>query len=250
MLENQLKQLGLSDKEAVVYEKLSSLGVVQPAALSKPTKLGRTTVYAVLQQMEKKGLVERKDIKGKIHFVVSHPSNLESLIKSREKDLENDKKTLENILPSLTSEYNLVSNKPNVRYFEGIEGLEEVEKDALKAKGELFEFIDAETIGKDFAKHEELLTKKRKKLGIKVKAIVLDSPIARKAYGGKKNLDVKYISHDKYPFYALVMIYDGKISYLKLRKDKIIGVIIEDIDIYNMQRSIFNFVWESASYFD
>ena len=60
MYENQLKQLGLSDKEAIVYEKLSEKGVCQPAALSKPTKLGRTTIYAVLQQMEKKGLVEEK----------------------------------------------------------------------------------------------------------------------------------------------------------------------------------------------
>jgi len=250
MYENQLKQLGLSDKEAIVYEKLSSFGVVQPAALAKPTKLGRTTVYAVLQQLEKKGLVEEKKVDGKINFVVSHPSNLETLIKSREKDIENDKKTLENILPSLVSEYNLVSNKPNVRYFEGSEGLKEVELDALNAKSQVLEFIDAETIGKDFAKEEEALTKKRRKHGIKAIAIVLDSPLARKVYGGKKNRNVKYISHDRYPFHAVVMIYDGKVSFIKLRKKNIIGVIIEDEDIYNMQKSIFNFVWEKANYFD
>ncbi|MFA7308785.1 MAG: helix-turn-helix domain-containing protein [Patescibacteria group bacterium] len=251
MYQKQLEQLGLSDKEAVVYEALANQGMCQPPELVKPTKLGRTTVYAVLEALVKKDLVEKKQVAGKAHFVVTHPSNLEGLIAIQEKALVNKKETLQSLLPNLVSAYILVSNKPHVRYFEGSEGVQAVLTDSLTAQSEILEYADPEAVMTYIKKENAAYVKQRDKRKIKKKIIVIDSPFARNLFKDyyQKVTDTKYIDHEKFPFYAVMMIYDNKISYLTLTNKARLGIIIEDEQIYKMHRSLFEFTWEKAQTF-
>jgi hypothetical protein len=57
---------------------------------------------------------------------------------------------------------------------------------------------------------------------------------------------MKFIDHKLYPFNSVMQIYDGKISYITLSKTSKIGVIIEDKNIYQMHKSLFEYIWSKA----
>lgn len=54
MLEKYLEEIGLSDKEAAVYLALLQVENSAITDLAKKTKINRTTVYPVLQSLEKR----------------------------------------------------------------------------------------------------------------------------------------------------------------------------------------------------
>ena len=57
---------------------------------------------------------------------------------------------------------------------------------------------------------------------------------------------IKYFNHPLPPFNASVQIYDNKIAYQKIISDKIISVLIQDEEIYKMNKVIFEYLWENS----
>jgi hypothetical protein len=88
--------------------------------------------------------------------------------------------------------------------------------------------------------------KKRQKFGIKKRIIVPDSEFNRKFLKdyAKDVTDFKMVSHKDLPAFKTVMqIYDNKVSYLTLTEDFMIGIIIEDPNIYKMHKYLFEHLW-------
>jgi hypothetical protein len=56
----------------------------------------------------------------------------------------------------------------------------------------------------------------------------------------------RFIRTDAAPFQSIMNIYDGKIAYITLRPEKMIGVIIADQYIYEMHRYLFEYLWGAA----
>ncbi len=95
MIEEKLKELGLSEKEVAIYAALVEVGKTSPARLAKATGIKRPTVYAVGEDLLRKGLIEA-DTTGATMFYF--PASAESLKRSVEKEkqaLENKKHLLE-----------------------------------------------------------------------------------------------------------------------------------------------------------
>jgi hypothetical protein len=61
---------------------------------------------------------------------------------------------------------------------------------------------------------------------------------------------MKFIDHRLYPFNSVMQIYEGKVSYITLSDKGMIGVIIQDSNIYQMHKSIFEYVWSGAKGFN
>jgi sugar-specific transcriptional regulator TrmB len=59
-----LKEFGLSENEAKVYQSALELGETSPFGISKSTGIARTTVYAILTDLALKGLVELESSTG------------------------------------------------------------------------------------------------------------------------------------------------------------------------------------------
>jgi sugar-specific transcriptional regulator TrmB len=97
MIEDKLKELGLSDKESAVYTALVEAGKASPARLAKATGIKRPTVYAVGEDLLLKGLIEA-DTTGPTMFY--YPASAEALTRSVEKErraLEAKKHLLESL---------------------------------------------------------------------------------------------------------------------------------------------------------
>lgn len=100
--EDNLKQLGLADSEVAVFLKLASMGKASALAISDATAINRTTVYSVLKQLKKRGLVI-EDIGRWIHeFRISPVSNLGEFLENEERELDRKKEAAKEVAKVLS----------------------------------------------------------------------------------------------------------------------------------------------------
>ena len=251
MYTKQLTGIGLTPHQASVYQTLLASGGMKASKLSSKTGIARGVLYKTLDELMEIGLVSRIDPEGEVsQYFAKHPSNLEKRIAQEETRVREMKTALGGILPMMISDFNLMSGKPGVRFFEGREGIEKVLEDSLRIKEEtIYTYADIESVVKNIKTINENYVKKRDSLGIKKKALILDTEFAReymRTYHTKVT-DTRLIkTADAKPFQSVMEIYGGKVSYITFEKDRMIGVIIEDSAIYDMHRYIFESMWEEA----
>ena len=251
MNEKILLSLGLTKVQAEILTCLLENGSKKASDIAKITKRPRGVAYKGLEELIDLDLVIKKDVKqGIALFAAEHPSNLERVLERREKELEKTKKTFTSSLPDLISTYNLISNKPGVRFYEGEEGLRKVLDDTLTSKTDIYLLLNKEALNQEdeFKEVNDLYKKKREKLGIKKKIIrVGKAPFheVSNALDYEKITDIRYLEKESLPFKTSLQIYDNKISYQVISQEKIISIIIEDKDIYEMNKFVFKHLWES-----
>lgn len=94
MIQELLKKLGFSAKEAEVYLAILESGKVTPADVAKLTGINRTTVYSVAKELVKRGVVN-EDLGGEtLYLIALPPQDLNQLAKKEEKDLQEKKKLI------------------------------------------------------------------------------------------------------------------------------------------------------------
>ncbi|MDD4332625.1 MAG: helix-turn-helix domain-containing protein [Patescibacteria group bacterium] len=255
MYQQLLTNSGLDNNQAEVLEFLLINGEQKAGDISKNTKLGRGLVYKALVELENMKLIVKKEKDGAVAvFLAEHPINIKKVLESKEKQAEEKKneivkqrELLERSLPDLVSVYNLSHHKPGVRYYEGDEGIREVLYDTLNSKTEIYTFIDVEAVEKNLKEINSEYAKKREKLGVKKKIIVADTDENRKFFMNynKTITEIRYLKKEFYPFASGLQIYNGKISYQTLSQNHKIAVLIEDRNIYEMQKLFFEYIWES-----
>ncbi|KKQ47816.1 MAG: Transcriptional regulator [Candidatus Moranbacteria bacterium GW2011_GWD2_37_9] len=253
MFEQSLIQLGLSYTQAAVYEALLKSGPLPAGKIAKKTEFKRGLIYKILEELGESGLIEKKEEENKVAiFEVKHPLQLRDFAEKKQQEARDAKLALEGVLPAIVSEFNLVSQKPGILFFEGEEGIREVLADSLSSRSEIYTYADMESVVKYMDKINKDYVKKRNKLGLKKKVVMIDNEFTReymKKYY-KETTDVRFIDHELYPFSALTEIYDGTISYVTAEKGNKIGVIIKNESIYKMQKALFEFVWNNAKKID
>lgn len=247
MYKDLLTQIGLNENEAVAYEYLIRNGETSAGQVIKKTPLKRGVAYNALESLAKKGLIKRITKNKIYYFSPEHPENMRHFAQEKEEEIKKAERTLEANMPKLISEFNLVSNQPGVRYFEGDDGVRKVLWDSLTAKEEIMSFADIDAIHKYIEDINIEYVSKRREFDVK-KRIIIDSPYP-KQYFINKNPDItneKYMDIKMFPSGSIMQIYDNKISYLSLSKKAKMGIIIEDKSIYQLQKSIFEFCWQNA----
>src|SRR3989344_8602544 len=101
MLEKYLQDLGLSDKEALIYLALLQVDGATALDLSKKTKINRSTVYVVIDALLKKGLVSETTVGKKTQFQAESPESIRTYIERRKIELEKTEKRLDDIIPQI-----------------------------------------------------------------------------------------------------------------------------------------------------
>ncbi len=123
MLEKYLQEIGLSDKESLVYAALLHVDNDSVLDLSKKTKINRTTIYPVLDSLAKKGLISEVKIDKKVRYHAEPPERLETYVERQKIVLDEQSKRLKDIIPQLKSVQREAGERPVVKYFEGREGI-------------------------------------------------------------------------------------------------------------------------------
>ena len=242
----QLRELGLSENEAKVYLAMLELGSATMLEISAKADINRPTAYVHVEALKKMGLVSSQTRGRKQLFIAESPDQLEFVIERERKQIEQKKNELKEILPELNSLFNLAGEKPQVRFFEGKEGLIKMQDELLKSVNkEVLSFSSADSLLKIFPDHPKSYSPRRVQKGIKSKLIYTSSrgPILKR--NDEKMLrEAKHISSDKFPFKSDITIYDDNIGIDAL-EGKPIGILITHKELANSFRALFNLVWNS-----
>ncbi len=137
MLEKYLEEIGLSEKESQVYLALLAVESESIQDLAKRTGINRTTVYPVLETLEKKGLVSEVQKGKKVEYVAAPPERLETFVERQKVVLEERAERLKDIIPQIKSIQRESGEKPIVKLFIGREG-------AISAYEEFFNIKSSE----------------------------------------------------------------------------------------------------------
>lgn len=241
---NQLRNLGLSENEAKVYMAMIELGPATVLEISAKAGVNRPTTYVQIESLKKIGLVSTQ-VKGKKQiFIAESPEQLEFVIDRERIAVEQKKEELKKILPELTNLFNLSDSKPQVRFFEGREGLLKMHSELVKTKTEeVISFVSIDGLHKTFPDNNKTLSSRRVEKGIKSRVIYTNSGEPNmKRFDEKLLREAKYVSSDKFPFKSDIAVYGDKISISAL-DGTAVGVLIVHKELADSFRAIFNLLW-------
>lgn len=241
-------KIGLSPNESLVYDFLLKNGESSAGEIIKTTPLKRGVVYNNLASLIKKDLINWKKKDKIAYFSPNHPEKLREFMENKENELQEAEKNLSANLPKLISDFNLISGRPGIRIYEGLDGVKKTINDSLSCQETLRTFADAEAVVKNIEKINNKYVAEREKLGIKKRIILPNNDFSIKYLQNyhRDITDIKLIDYKKYYFTAVMQIYDGKVVYINFTDNFKIGIIIEDPNIYQMQKSLFDFIWERS----
>lgn len=235
-----LEQNGLSEKEAKVYLSLLELKEALPSTISRKTGVKRPTTYVILDTLAAKGLASHVDKKGQRYFQALDPRTLVE-------DQFTKYKSLEKFLPELLSLHQRFFSVPQMRLFEGKEGLIKIMEDTLTTKTPICAWANADLAATTLlADYYPTYIRKKVERKVWVNAILgYDKRALEFKRTEKAELrEVHLIPKEKFPFRNEIDIYDDKVAIMS--HQDAVGVIIENINIADTQRSIFNFGFEYA----
>lgn len=241
-----MQQLGLSDKEAKTYLASLESGPAAVQEISKKAGLKRPTVYFAIEQLMKKGLMSSLEKGKKRFFTAESPERLVSLIAAQRKKAQTLEEGLQRALPELNNIFNLTGEKPQVRFFEGKDGLKSIQEDILKSSFKsLEEIVPLDEAYKVFppklGDHRQRLAGKTKKVSRRIIYTSKKGAVRPRFEGITQR---KFISSEKFPFSAEFVLYGDKAAIVAYR-GKLVGLIIESREITDSLRSFFNLVWQS-----
>ncbi|MDO8625865.1 MAG: helix-turn-helix domain-containing protein [Candidatus Magasanikbacteria bacterium] len=247
-----LKNIGLEESEARVYEALLALGPATVSEITAKANITRTLGYDVLERLALHGLVDRVSGAGaKIKYSANHPRSLLQYVKNRENQWARRSKEAERLLPELVSLYK-IAEKPTIRYQEGVLGIKNIFSETLEAKGEIFSILDIEGWNS-----EELrawgkgYNRERSARKIHERILFLDTPSGREWMhhyrGSKKYTDFRWIKPSDLPgileFGGEINIYDNRVALALLQQPNRMGVLIESQALANILKGLFEMAW-------
>ncbi|MFC1662574.1 TrmB family transcriptional regulator [Patescibacteria group bacterium] len=239
-----LKQIGLSDKEIQIYLALLKRGPSSVRQLSQDAKINRGTTYDVLKSLKEKSLISYYHQDTKQLFVAEDPVKIEQVVNDQAKDLERTKADVLQLIPELQSMYGSAEDKPVTRYYETSRGIKTILQDVIQTmsqeKAKEYYVYSSADIRKHLYQDFPNFAKERVKNNIKVKTIAIGA-------GGKLwGLDDRRWLTKKEGSPSYQIIYANKLAMIALDStNQPHGVLVEDSNIADTQRLIFNTLWDS-----
>ena len=248
-IEKQLKIIGFSDNEIVSYIALLELGKGTVSQISRKALLNRTTGYDVLDRLVAKKLVSISGKEPKQEYVAESPDNIEKLIAGELERRQSELNEARQIIPELKSMHN-VSGRPQIRFYEGKDGLEQVYEDTLTSSEPIRAYATVDDMHKGLPNYFPEYYKRRTKKGIAIRAIVPGTDIGneRKSEDAKELRETALVPPDKYYFSPEINIYDNKIMIASWREK--LGIIIESAEIADAMKKIYELAWAEAKRLD
>jgi HTH-type transcriptional regulator, sugar sensing transcriptional regulator len=234
-----LETFGLNQKEAKIYVKLLELGEASASEIAKKVDILRPTVYDILDNMIKKGIVTYSIESGRKVFAAVNPGVLKEILISR-------KELIEQFLPELESISKISKVKPLVETYVGSKGIKSIFDDILNDEEDLYHIFNYEEYTKLFQQFFiKNFIKKRVEKKIRFHAIVnhIDDPELAKS--DTTNLREIRTLQTLEKFKATMFFYGDKCGFLSFAETPV-GVVIENSIMTSSMKVLFDFMWKQA----
>ena len=196
-------------------------------------------------------LVEKRENIGKVTFFAPrHPKQLKELADRRKVELEQSSLGLRTAFGLLVSQFNALQDKPNIRFYEGEEGIKEVYGDILKTGTDIMIITSPIHEGRQEVLHlikEQV--KKQAEQNIKTRAItphhegkIAALPVEEDE---KHLITRKIVPTEKLNIPVQIIVYGDKVAITNF-KESLITVLVESKYIAETFRIMFEYMWERS----
>jgi HTH-type transcriptional regulator, sugar sensing transcriptional regulator len=237
-LSDSLAELGLSAQESATYLAALELGFSSISDIAKKASIKRPTAYYIIEELIRKNLISRAPKGKRVFYLAERPQNLLHNIRRQEERLVN-------LMPELEALQKSAHNRPNIRFFEGKEGICAIYNEIFNTHNKMLAIGSLERIMTVITPEENTgFFNMLRNQGGKIRDLLDDSKEARayikSAY--RKGLGpAKYLPKD-FKFGTDMLIAGDKISLVSY--SAMVGLLIDNAEIAQTQRQTFEFMWK------
>lgn len=240
----RLLELGLSDKEALVYLAMLELGPSCAQDISQKAGVNRSTVYVLLDVLKQRGLASSAQREDRTVFLAESPKRLEDLILQKKMEIEHKQRKLEDSIPYFMALFNAVQDKPQVRFFEGEKGIASAREVLMQTEGEFLSFtaIDEATERMSKIHEDQRLRMARRTRGRFIYSL---KPGCVRPIADLRSWQAREISFEAFPFTGEINIVSDKVAAYVV-KQKPISFLVESKEMSDLFRAMFEAAWMMA----
>ena len=250
MLERNLEKIGLQPKEAKVYLAMLELGQATVQQIAAKADVVRPTTYVIIKKLLALGIASSIEVKGKTLLIAEDPHELTAVLEEQEHQLTTKRSELDGVMSQLMAIYNRKQGKPVVRYFEGEDGLQALERAArsrIEPNATVYYVMPIDLVENRFRRQRSTSVEERVSQGIRAKTIYThaDGPIPEEIH--LKNLrEAVFIPRSDFPLDATISIYPKLFVKLFYFGSNPHGILIESPELARNFELLFNLAWEGA----
>ncbi|MDE1970713.1 MAG: hypothetical protein KGI50_04040 [Patescibacteria group bacterium] len=237
-----IKKLGLTTKAARIYLAALELGEASVQQLAQKSKLKRTTLYYILDELIDAGILIPTRTGKKLYYVAEKPSTL----------LKNTKENIahfEHSLSLLEERGAYMSNRPRTYFLYGTAGFKQVWDMILDSPEKMYRIITEGENFLDYVREKYILDEiisKKKQLGVSSRQLIRNSAYAKQivAKDARENRTSRMLpAIYKLPFTEIIT--DHFVACISSRHANMIFVV-ENAAFAKMRQSIFEMLWDSV----
>ena len=238
-IKTELSNFGLNKSEIAIYLYLLEQGVSSPPQIAKSTKIARTNSYHILLSLKERGLIEEQSKGKRKVYLAKDPGALLMAEEAR-------KKALERVVPDLRALFGTQTNKPKIKFYDGIEQVKQIYLESLNSDGifALGSTKQLQGLTDDFLKKYAVEIKKR---GIVFKDILTkaskeSAQVLTSEIGGI--YESRYLPDKHKDVPTDMLIWDDKIALISL-SEPVFGTVMLNKNITNTFKLVFNLLWDN-----
>lgn len=237
-----LEAFGLDEKDVRVYLAGLELGQASVLELSRRTEFPRTTLYPILERLERQGIFRVGMDKKTTLYIAESPSELERLFDEREN------KFLK-VLPTLELMKATADDSPGVTIYEGTDGFKRLWKQLLKSGVKEYRLITTGVGLLEYVKEPYIVKRlivERIKRGIKSKQLIPTSRDAKKIVEkDREELRESRFLPEGITLPATVIVFGGNVAFITTRKENTM-ILLASGDVAHTYETLFNLIWDKA----
>lgn len=237
----QLNEIGLTHKEAILYEGVLSSGPTTILLISKSSGLKRSTIYNTIETLIEKGLIHY-EVKGKKKLIAADsPEQINTL-------LARQKLQFDSILPNLQALYRTASTPGNqIKEFHGLMGIRSVYSQLLIGLQKNDDYLVISDQDKwyqlDPVFFEDFI-RKRAKLSLNIRLLLQDTPHAREFQKKQKNYNEIIKCLPARINLNINMVITSLTTIIVQLTPPVFALVIENKNLVTMNRLLFDLIWD------
>ncbi|OIO70733.1 MAG: hypothetical protein AUJ56_05450 [Zetaproteobacteria bacterium CG1_02_49_23] len=240
--------LGLTDKEALIYDLLLTHGPMGSGVIERESKMKKNT-YSLLRSLQRKHLLSITLQDGKKLYVPAPPDELMLTIKEQRRALASTQSLLETALPELQTAYQTNVGVPIIRHYQGKTGLREVLELTYQAgKDKIYGCVGWLKPSKMLEEVAKTYSHLRVERGIFTYAINNDNAggqeFVRRSQDPSTLSEVRLIDSKKYPLPAEIDVWEDTITMFCFENKDFQGIVIKHPEFAITLQSIFTLLFD------
>jgi sugar-specific transcriptional regulator TrmB len=237
-VEDKLARIGITGKLLKLYLAAVELSEAPVQEVAARAGLARTTANNVLERLEQEELIRIEEHNGRRYVVAQDPVVMLQRLELR-------RQVLTDLMPQIRSLYNRAKGKPQIRFYQGEEGVRTVLWETLTSQSKLLRGILAmdELTRTPGLEEMDGYIAERVKRGIKLKVLRSRHKDTERIWpSSAQDLRELRYAPDKISLSVTQYIYDDTVITISSKREDY-GLVIESEDYARLQTALFESLW-------